>query len=92
MKNLSKKKQDRAVQKVIKSNDKTKPDRDGDKSGTDKDSDKTEPTKGKNRFDKPKREVDPDQTGIDIVPTKIKKNSKSIETPAKKSTQNSFKK
>lgn len=46
-----------------------KPDSDADKSGTDKDSDKTQlpdSKKDEEKFDKPKREPDPDRTDIDI--------------------------
>jgi hypothetical protein len=43
-----------------------------DKTGTDINSDKTktgntEKEKGANRFDKPKRETNPDRTGIDCI-------------------------
>jgi hypothetical protein len=52
------------------------PDEDADKTGTDVDSDKTQTghNKGhdKNKFDKPKRERNPDTTGIDIQPDKTK--------------------
>jgi hypothetical protein len=46
-----------------------KPDSDADKSGTDKDSDKTQvpdPKKDDEKLSKPKREIDPDKTGINI--------------------------
>ena len=51
---------------------------DADKSGTDTNSDTTNPngaekSKGTNKFDKPKREPNPDRTGIDIKSDKTKK-------------------
>jgi hypothetical protein len=52
-----------------------KPDSDADKSGTDKDSDKTQvpdPKKDDEKFDKPKREIDPDKTGTNIDPIRNK--------------------
>lgn len=53
--------------------DSTSPDNDADKSGTDRDSDKTHKAPGKNKFDKPGKEVDPDKTGIDTESDKTKK-------------------
>ena len=71
MKDLTAKHKSKVHPIAIGGSDKTKPDDDADKSGTDKDSDKTEkkPSPEKDRFDKPKREVDPDTTEIDIVPS-----------------------
>jgi hypothetical protein len=58
--------------------DNTGLDNDADKSGTDINSDTTNPngakkSKGVNKFDKPKREPNPDRTGIDIKSDKTKK-------------------
>ncbi len=44
---------------------KVTPDSDADKSGTDADADKTGKRKGPGKFDKPDREIHPDQPGID---------------------------
>lgn len=53
-------------------------DNDADKTGTDKNSDATHQVKqkeneGLNKFDKPKREPNPDRTGIDTESDKTKK-------------------
>jgi hypothetical protein len=53
--------------------DHTSPDADADKTGTDANSDCTSHPKGINKFDKPKREMDPDTTGIDVDSDKTKK-------------------
>lgn len=55
-----------------KKSDNTGPDEDADKSGSDVNSD---PTKrdGENKFDKPKREVNPDRTDIDTESDKTKR-------------------
>jgi hypothetical protein len=63
-----------------------KPDSGADKSGTDKDSDKTklpDPKKESGKFDKPKRETDPDRTGIDIQKATTKKAERTPTGPKK---------
>ena len=63
-----------------------KPDSDADKSGTDKDSDKTQlpdPKKDEERFDKPKRETDPDRTDIDIKKARSETLKSSPKVPIK---------
>ncbi len=63
-----------------------KPDSDADKSGTDKDSDKTQvpdPKKDEEKFDKPKRETDPDRTDIDIQKARNETVKGSPEVPIK---------
>lgn len=49
------------------------PENNPDKSGSDKDNDKTTTTESdQNKFDKPKRETDPDVTSTEIKQEKIK--------------------
>lgn len=75
MKNTDTKKNDEK-KKYLPSNDHTGKELDSDHSGSDCDNDQTETgTKSEkgNRFDKPKREENPDTTGIDVDSDKTKK-------------------
>ena len=68
--------------------DPTSPDNDADKTGTDVSSDKTQPgtkEKGKHatKFDKPKREPNPDCTSTDTDSDKTKKENSPVKAPAK---------
>lgn len=53
--------------------DETYPDTDADKTGTDMDSDCTKKRKGINKFDKPKREPNPDTTSTEVIQPKPKR-------------------
>ena len=78
MKETNPPKKDSEEQKPASSNDHTGTDTDSDHSGKDGSNDQTETLikpESDNKFDKPKREVDPDTTGIDIESDKTK-NSK----------------
>jgi hypothetical protein len=70
MKTKNKEKQSTEVEEVKST---TSPDCDADKTGTDKSSDSTKKRNETNKFDKPKREVNPDRTGIDVNSDKTKK-------------------
>lgn len=75
MKETNPPKKEPEVEKPVSSNDHTGTDTDSDHSGKDGNNDQTEtqtkPENG-NKFDKPKREVDPDTTGIDTESDKTK--------------------
>ncbi|MDI1356166.1 MAG: hypothetical protein PSX36_14700 [bacterium] len=70
------KKSETPKERPSRTDDPTLPDSDSDKSGSDDDADSTETggkESGSHKFSKPKREVDPDRTGIDTNADKTKK-------------------
>ena len=78
------------MKKAIITPSEPKPDSGADKSGTDKGSDTTklpDPKKEEEKFDKPKREVDPDRTDIDIHKAKGKQMKLSPIAPAKTNSE-----
>jgi len=82
MKKINKNKKQTTGEETGHANDNTLPDNDADKTGTDMGADKTQPGgakkgKGASKFDKPKREPNPDRTGIDIHSDKTKKENSS---------------
>lgn len=72
----SDKKKNQSNIKLASQSNKFNIDTDADKTGTDINNDKTTSRSSKNKFDKPKREVNPDKTGIDINSDKTKKETK----------------
>lgn len=91
--NSKKNKIDPEKVKPFSSNDHSGTDTDSDHSGSDCDNDKTETgaepdsnASKRNKFDKPKREKNPDRTGIDINSDKIKKENLPPAAPAKVGT------
>jgi hypothetical protein len=78
------------LKKIISVAPNAKPDSNADKTGTDKDSDKTQvpdPKKDNERFNKPKRETDPDTTGINISKDRNKSLILSPIVPGKRDTR-----
>ena len=69
MKNTGKNSKNQEVKKSTDRADKTKPDKGADKTKNKR----TEKEQSENKFDKPKREVDPDTTGIDTKSDKTTK-------------------
>lgn len=76
MENIDPKKGEIKLPLITKSSDCSSKDNDADKTGTDKDSDSTDIVNTESeasKFDKPKRERNPDRTGIDTNADKTKK-------------------